>query len=203
MTREQDIEALGADTANAEEGAGPVPPAAPTRLGDVQKCPVCGSAVDADAYQCPTCRNAFCFHCRARVLPGDVQLQCVNQACHYYGKLICDVCEKQIVEEQEPAVYMEPEEGFWLLLLIALLVASGVVWSQASIGWAALCLLLGFPIVGLALHLSGLNIFGRERRVEHRRSAKCYRCICCGQAVKQLSTSAIITADGRLSGSPF
>ena len=33
------------------------------RRGDVEKCPVCGSRVDRDAYHCPTCRNYFCFHC--------------------------------------------------------------------------------------------------------------------------------------------
>ena len=36
----------------------------------------------------------FCFHCRARLLPPDTQLQCVNQQCDYYGKLVCDVCDK-------------------------------------------------------------------------------------------------------------
>ena len=43
----------------------------PPRRGDIHKCPVCGSGIDAEAYFCAKCKNYFCFHCRARLLPAD------------------------------------------------------------------------------------------------------------------------------------
>ena len=162
----------------------------------MEKCPVCGSHVDAEAYHCPTCRNYFCSHCRARLLLSEKQLQCTSQSCRYYGKLTCDVCEERVVEEQAPAVYMEPQEGYWPLLLIALMVAASFVWSQFSFGWASLFLLLGFPILGLLLQLMGWNIFGRQRRVEHRRTAQYYRCLYCDQPVKELLTASHLVSPG-------
>ena len=101
----------------------------PERIGAVEKCPVCGSRVDLEAYHCPTCRNTFCFHCRARILPSDIQFQCVSQQCEYYGKLLCDVCEEMVEEDSPPAVYLEPQEGYWPLLLIAVLVTAWFIWS--------------------------------------------------------------------------
>lgn len=200
MTSDGEVEAdrdeAGAEvalpTAEAVHVADPSAP--PPRLGNVRECPVCGSAVAPGAYHCPTCQNSFCFHCRARVLPSDVQLQCVNQRCAYYGKLLCDVCEDTVVEEQPPAVYMEPEEGFWPLLLLVDFIAFGFVWYQSSFGWAALFLFLAFPALGYAGQVLGLNVFGRERRVEHRRTAEYYRCICCRKAVKELAMPSLITS---------
>ena len=89
------------------------------RRGDVEKCPVCGSHVDAEAYHCPSCRNYFCFHCRSRLVPPDTQLQCVNQQCDYYGKLVCDVCDISHQRDEAPTVYAEPEDGYWPGWLIA------------------------------------------------------------------------------------
>lgn len=62
------------------------------RVGDVTKCPACGTRMDADAYRCPNCRIYFCFKCRRRVDSRDDQYQCVNQQCSYYGKLLCSGC---------------------------------------------------------------------------------------------------------------
>ena len=87
------------------------------RRGDVQKCPVCGSHIDPAAYHCPTCRSYFCFHCRARLLEPDTQLQCVNQDCDYYSKLICSVCDPCKETEEPPTVYAEPRG--WLLAGLA------------------------------------------------------------------------------------
>ena len=162
---------------------------APERLGAVEKCPVCGSHVDADAYHCPTCRNTFCFHCRARILPADSQFQCVSQQCEYYGKLLCDICEDAVEEDLPPAVYLEPQEGYWPLLLIAFLAAAWYIWSWLSLETAMLCVLIGFPLIGYLLHLAGLNIFGKKRRVEHLRKSRFHRCICCDQRVKEIATN--------------
>ncbi|TWU29054.1 hypothetical protein Poly41_67530 [Novipirellula artificiosorum] len=159
----------------------------PQRLGDVEKCPVCGSRVDGEAYHCPTCRNSFCFHCRASVLPSEVQYKCTNQPCEYYGKLLCDVCEERVEREEPPAIYLEPQEGYWPLLLVALIVAAGFLWAfWTSFRWSSLFVLVGFPAIGILLHRLGLNIFGRERRVEHRRTSRFYQCRCCQQQVKEL-----------------
>ena len=86
--------------------------APPERRGDVNKCPICGSQVDSEAYHCSACRNYYCYHCRARLLLSEIHLQCVNQNCDYYGKLVCDVCDPLEEQEEEPAVYAEPEDGY-------------------------------------------------------------------------------------------
>ena len=85
----------------------------PQRRGDTQKCPVCGSHVESEAYYCPTCHNSFCYHCRARLVPSDAQMECVNQACAYYAKLICGTCASKVEQDAPPSVYLEPEEGYW------------------------------------------------------------------------------------------
>ena len=158
----------------------------PQRLGDVEKCPICGSRVDSEAYHCPTCRNSFCFHCRAHVLPGEVQYKCTNQQCGYYGKLLCDVCEEQVEREDPPAVYLEPQEGYWPLLLIATVLAAAFIWDWTTFRWAVFFVLVGFPVIGILLHRWGFNVFGRERRVEHRRTSRFRHCRCCQQQVKEL-----------------
>ena len=92
------------------------------RRGNVAKCPICGSQVDPEAYHCPACHNYYCYHCRARLLASDTQLQCANQSCDYYGKLVCSVCDPQGEKEEPPAVYEEPEDGYWPLWLIVSLI---------------------------------------------------------------------------------
>ena len=156
------------------------------RLGDVRKCPVCGSPVDADAYHCPSCRNYFCFHCRARLVPKDVELQCVNRHCDYYGKLVCDVCDVAQEQEEPPTVYEEPEDGYWPGLLVLSLICFGIVWSSATF-WIAILAAIGLFIGGgLLLQWFGVNVFGRRRIVEHQRKSMRHRCIRCGQLVKEV-----------------
>ncbi len=158
------------------------------RRGDVRKCPVCGSPVDAEAYHCPQCRNSFCYHCRAQIHPAEKHLQCTNQDCRYYAKLICEVCHKVTEKSEPPAVYMEPEEGYWPGLLLLALLTGLLTWVWASFLWATWLTLLVFAGGGFLLHRLGINIFGSVRRVEHPRKSRFHPCICCGQRVKQVST---------------
>jgi hypothetical protein len=157
------------------------------RRGDVEKCPVCGSRVDAEAYYCPTCCNYFCFHCRARLLPADTQLQCVNQQCDYYGKLVCAECNAMGEKEDSPSVYAEPEDGYWPAWLVVTLIASALSWYFYSFLVALAAAVIVFALGGLALQRLGLNIFGRERKVEHRRTSSFHTCIRCEQPVKRLT----------------
>ncbi len=156
------------------------------RRGDVEKCPVCGSAVDADAYHCPSCRNYFCYHCRARLVPPDKQLQCVNQDCDYYGKLVCDVCDVAHERDEPPTVYAEPEDGYWPGWLLLALVSFGVVWYLHSLHFAIWQAVGLFVLGGLILHVAGVNIFGKQRVVEHQRKSIHHRCLSCGEGVKEI-----------------
>jgi hypothetical protein len=156
------------------------------RRGDLQKCPVCGSQVDPDAYHCPHCRNYYCFHCRARLLASDQQFQCVNQDCDYYGRLLCSVCDPQVEKDEPPAVYAEPEDGCWPFLLITSFVVGALTWLLSSFLAALLISLGGFAGAAYALHRAGVNVFGREREVTQTRSSAFRTCICCEQPVKEL-----------------
>ena len=156
------------------------------RRGDVEKCPVCGSRVDAEAFHCPTCHSHFCFHCRARLLPPDTQLQCINQQCDYYGKLVCGVCDKLAEKDEPPAVYAEPEDGYWPGWLLAVLVVSAFVWYFTSLLIAIGIAIAAFAGGGYWLQRRGVNIFGREITVEHQRKSAYYTCMRCEQAVKEL-----------------
>ena len=164
---------------------------APNRRGNVGKCPACGSSVDPDAWRCPTCRTDFCFHCRARLLPADIQLECVAQECAYYGKLICSVCDVAVEREEAPAVYSEPEDGYWPGLLLGVLCLMLVAWYFSSLLIALLLAIVTYVGGGFWLHRIGLNIFGKQREVEQRRRTSSYKCICCGQGVKKLEVTHV------------
>jgi hypothetical protein len=157
------------------------------RRGDVQKCPVCGSAVDPDAYHCSKCRNYFCFHCRARLLDSDKQFQCANQDCTYYGKLICSECDREVVEQAPPSVYSEPEDGYWPLLLFIGLVLGGIVWTFSSFLPAALFAVGIFGVGAILVSRAGGTVWGREKKVVHPRTSAHNVCKSCGQAVKEAS----------------
>ena len=156
------------------------------RRGNVEKCPVCGSHVDAEAFHCPTCHNEFCFHCRARMCADELKLQCINQECEYYGKLVCDLCDQAGEKDEEPAVYFEPEDGYWPVWLLAVLIVSVFVWFYASFLAAAATALLGFVVGGLLLQLIGLNVFGKKHQVQHERKSLFHTCISCQQPVKEM-----------------
>jgi hypothetical protein len=160
------------------------------RRGDVQKCPVCGSTVDPDAYHCSKCRNYFCFHCRARLLPGEKQFQCVNQDCRYYGKLICNVCDPQVDEDAPPAVYIEPEDGYWPLLLIVGIIALVLAWIFTRFLPAALIALAICAGGAYLISRAGGSLFGRENKVFQARISSHNACISCQQAVKEASGKA-------------
>lgn len=155
------------------------------RRGNVHKCPVCGSAVDAEAFHCPSCHSNFCFHCRGQLLPSDPQFQCVNQACDYYSKLICDRCDPQVEKDEPPATYIELEDGYWPGLLILVLLFATFVWTASSFMASLIFAVLTFAGGGYALHLAGINVFGRERHIEHPRTSICQICIKCGENVRQ------------------
>jgi hypothetical protein len=156
------------------------------RRGDVTKCPICGSPADPDAYHCAKCRNYFCFHCRARILPSDVQAECVNSDCAYYGKLVCGLCETPHVKEEAPLVYAEPLDGYWPLWLLATLVAGVVTWYVTTWWIGILLTVLMYAVGGYQLQRAGLNIFGSESLVTRPRSSSYRTCIRCQQPVKEI-----------------
>ena len=127
--------------------------------------------MDPEAYHCPTCRSFFCFHCRARLLEPDTRLQCVNQGCDYYGKLVCGICDPLHEKNEAPSIYAEPEDGYWPAWLILVLIGT-------------------YLVGGYLLHRLGLNIFGRHRTLEHPRKSTFHTCIHCQSEVKELHKSA-------------
>lgn len=158
------------------------------RLGNVQKCPACGSAVDSEACLCPKCKTDFCFHCRARMGKDDEQYQCLNLACSYHGKLVCGQCDPQKTLDEPPAVYIEQQDGWWPLLVPVLLVSWLVVWLlYLPLGLAFLYCLAGTLALGLLLRLSGINIFGRKHTVMQPRQSVHHTCLQCQQVVKRIS----------------
>ncbi len=159
------------------------------RRGELEKCPVCGSHVDAEAYHCPKCRNYFCFHCRARLLSRDTQLQCTNGQCNYYGKLVCEICDVVGEKEESPAVYVEPEDGYWPVWLLLVLIVAAVTWYYTSLLVAAGTAIAAYVGGGFLLHRVGMNVFGRERTVEHPRKSSFHTCISCQLPVKELHAS--------------
>ncbi len=158
----------------------------PPHSRDPGKCPVCGSDVDGDAYHCPTCHNYYCFRCRARLIPSEIQLQCVNQSCDYYGKLICNRCDPQAVETHPPTSYEEPLDGYWPAWLLLALVVSAFTWYFGTFLIALLTAILLFTLGGLLLQALGLNIWGRKRVVEQRRTTKFHTCVACHERVKEV-----------------
>ncbi|QDT68684.1 hypothetical protein MalM25_16080 [Planctomycetes bacterium MalM25] len=158
-----------------------------TRHGDTGKCPACGSAVDPEAYHCPTCGVDFCFHCRARLLPPDTTLQCVNQACDYYGKPVCDVCNPSREHDEAPAIYAEPVDGYWPALTIGAIVLGLLAWY--AFGWFYLGLFVGvasFAASAYFLHQAGVDVFGTEHTVEQPRRGSKRHCLRCDGPVKEL-----------------
>jgi hypothetical protein len=161
--------------------------APPERRGDVNKCPICGSQVDAEAYHCPTCRNYFCYHCRARLLLSEKHLQCVSQSCAYYGKLICSVCDQLEEKEAPPSVYAEPEDGYWPVWLLLTLITAGLIWYWFSFPAGLAVAVVFFGVGGYLLQRLGVNIFGSKRMVEQQRRSTHFNCISCGQPAKEVA----------------
>ena len=119
-------------------------------------------------------------------MPQDIQLQCVNQQCDYYGKLVCDVCDVAHEREETPTVYAEPEDGYWPGLLLLAILCFGPLWYFYSLLTATITTVAGFVVAGLLLQWTGINIFGSNHIVEHRRKSSYHNCISCGEAVKQI-----------------
>jgi hypothetical protein len=158
----------------------------PPRRGDLRKCPVCGSQGDPEAYHCPHCHNYFCFHCRARLLGADDHHQCFNKDCDYYGKLICGVCDEEVRIEEPPAVYLEPEDGYWPLLLLLSVLVAVLAWILHSFLAATLFLFGIFAAGACVLRYAGVNVFGRKNEVRRNRSSVYHKCIRCEQRVKTI-----------------
>lgn len=157
------------------------------RRGNLQKCPVCGMQVDPDAYLCPHCRNYYCFHCRTRLLVSDQQFQCVNRDCGYYGKLLCSLCDPLAEKDEPPAVYAEPEDGYWPAWLAVVLIAAAATWYFTSFLVATGTAIIAFILGGFLLHRAGMNIFGRDRKVEQQRKSTFHCCISCQQPAKEVA----------------
>jgi hypothetical protein len=158
------------------------------RRGDPEKCPVCGSRVDPEAYCCPTCRSYFCYHCRARVLESDPQFQCVNKGCDYYGRLVCANCDPRHEREEPPSVYFEPEDGFWLLLLLLALVGGLFAWVRWGLTWPWVLVVMAavFAAGALVVRLCKRSVFGRNVRVEQQRITVYHTCIACEKEARTL-----------------
>ncbi|MCY2986011.1 MAG: hypothetical protein NTY15_20470 [Planctomycetota bacterium] len=166
----------------------------PQRRGDVGKCPACGSSVDPEAYHCPTCQTDFCFHCRARLLPADVQLECVSQPCSYYGKLICSICDGKVEQEEPPILYNEPQDGYWPAWLALVLFLAGIIWYLSS-SFLAAAIISVTVYFGAGYYLQkqlDWNLFGKERSVEQHRRTSFYRCIHCQGRAKELRKESLI-----------
>ena len=103
------------------------------RRGDVEKCPVCGSHVDSRPIIVRLVETISAFTVALDSVPPDTQLQCVNQQCDYYGKLVCDVCDVEHERDEEPSVYPEPEDGYWPGLLLLALLSFGPLWYFYSL----------------------------------------------------------------------
>jgi hypothetical protein len=159
------------------------------RIGDREKCPICGTQIDPEAYHCPSCHNYFCFHCRARLLKPDVQLQCVNQQCNYYGKLVCSLCDAVAEKEEPPSIFTETDDGFWPIWLVLTILAAILVGYYANFLIALGTAVVLFGGGGFALQKTGLNIFGRLRSVELTRKSSYYTCLGCQQPVRELEGS--------------
>jgi hypothetical protein len=158
------------------------------RRGDVEKCPVCGSRVDAEAFHCPTCHSYFCFHCRGRLLPGETQLQCVSQSCDYYGKLICGLCDPQAEKDEPPTKYLEPEDGYWPAWLAAVLLVAAVSLYYFTFLTSLIEAVVLFLLGGWLLNKWGFNLFGKVRAVEQQRKTRYHTCIHCLEPVKSVTS---------------
>jgi hypothetical protein len=155
------------------------------RLGDVQKCPACGSEIDPGAYHCPKCRNYFCFRCRARVSKPDPQFQCTNLSCDYHGKLLCGACDPEVKKQEPPTVYNEHEGGWWPHLAFGGLLVAGIALFYSTVLVAA-AIALGTAIIGFLLHRAGVNIVGKDKQITWPRVSVYHTCIRCGEAVKEV-----------------
>jgi hypothetical protein len=159
------------------------------RRGDLGVCPICGSEVHPQAYYCARCANYFCYICRSRVSSKDISLECTNRECEYFGKLVCDQCDLSNTVDEQAYVYKEPTDGYWpAWLVVSCVVAAYVVWRTT---WLAggLAFLGLYLLVGGLMQAMGLNIFGKERRVELPRSSTTYACARCTHPAKLVSLS--------------
>ena len=66
------------------------------------------------------------------------------------------------------------------------LVLGAMVWLYSSFLVAAVIVIAVYAAGGFALHRAGVNMFGRQRKVEHRRRSTYHTCIKCEQLVKEL-----------------
>jgi hypothetical protein len=120
------------------------------------------------------------------LLGVDAQMQCTNQGCNYYGKLICAVCDPAVEHEEPPSVYAEPEDGYWPAWLLLVLTVSAVIWWFTSFLAAAAIAVAAYAGGGYVLHRAGVNLFGRQRKVEYKRKSTFHTCIKCQRQVKAL-----------------
>ena len=81
-------------------------------------------------------------------------------------------------------MYAEPEDGYWPALLASVLIASAITWYFATFLAAVVTAIGAFTVGGFLLQRLGLNIFGRERTVEHERKSSYHTCISCGEPAK-------------------
>jgi hypothetical protein len=102
------------------------------------------------------------------------------------------VCDLRQEREEAPSVYLEPEDGFWPLLLVLALVSGPVGW----IGWrlnsfgVVLTMLTVFGTGALLVRLFKRRVFGRSIRIEQQRLTPYHICVSCGEEVRELTRDA-------------
>ncbi len=169
------------------------------RIGDESKCPACGWRLDSEAYRCPKCLIYFCFKCRKRIPKDEVQYQCANQACSYYGKLLCSACTttKPAYEDkvQHETVLTKPAHtGFGGPISILCAIAFLVLWGCYS--FAAALLLTIILFAGACAFFSQLlevpfesqhAQYEQVQKTVHVEAGEHRCCIACGQPAENVS----------------
>jgi hypothetical protein len=153
------------------------------RLGQTEKCPACGFAVDDDAYRCPKCLIYFCFKCRRRVQKQDQQFQCMNQQCRYYGKLLCNACVVDVPNTTTTTSVPPNETLTFIVFAAGLVVASCWFWISFPLALGIGVLIFGIVwTIALKTDLLKQNAPVTETVVSHTHKG----CIACQQPVEHL-----------------
>lgn len=163
------------------------------RIGSQEKCPACGSRLDADAYRCPKCMIYFCFKCRRRVAARDPQYQCLNQQCKYYGKLLCEVCTTAVPEYKTHTVEIPDDhhtkvKDVVIMLILGCAIALGIVcWIFVAFSLGVACAIIAaWSGLAIAVQIFDGDLKTYTTKSEQYQSGIHRECIACNQPVEIL-----------------